>query len=376
MNHVSQVMALSRALFLLPAFIVGAQAKATLRDALLCAAHERVTHWYEAGEKPTTVKFAQDGIELRFLDEFLECGGEDSIVTFANFTVEGVKPIHVYSAIVNIVGQKVWNPAAHKIERLMDNEGQGVRGVKLLYFATPFQDRKVYEWETYDLTEGKSWLDATNLWFAATSGGSADLQAADTEVEDQGLFGMAKPVKAYSCLSAHHVRWAPDGKSVYASFTNTVNGKPPFNLAPTMISEMTWGKTVDFIKALRGQAQALAQLDDSQLWTPPDSLAGTPAKKYERTMNCQAMADSTPLQVMGLEEQTQGGYLGSLKEALSPKSSPRTLLASPTVLALCGCFAMAAAVAAALAIRRRLAASSLLRDEEEDACPKTAERTR
>lgn len=310
----------------------------TLRDALLCEAHKRISGWYEGGQKPTTKKFSQDGIELRFLNEFLTCGGQDSIVTFANFTVEDVEPIHVYSAIVDIVGQKAWNPAAHEIKKLHDNTEQGVRGVKLLYFAQPFQDRKVYEYEAYDLLEGDSWKEGKDLWFAASS--CNDLKEYDHDVEQEGFLGMAKPVLAYSCLSAHHVRWAPDGKSVYASLSNTINGKPPFGLAPTMISEMTWGKTVDFIKALRIQAKKIKALGKDRMWTPPEALSSTKAKKYTPGENCKALVDAQPINVIGLSEHEK-----ALKEELEAP-------ATSTVSVAVACVAMLAS-AVGLVVRRR-----------------------
>lgn len=368
-------MVFPRSLLVLPSLLAIGQvseAAPTLRDALLCEAHKRVSGWYEGGEKDTDVIYAGKGddIELRFMKGTLPCGGADSIVTFANFTMTGVKPIHVYSAIVNIVGQKAWNPAAHKIEKLLDNEDEGVRGVKLLYYAKPFSDRVVYEWETYNLTAGSSWLDATDLWFAATSGASNTLKDADKKPNEGtgGFFSSiiegGKPVEAQSCLSAHHVRYAPDGKTVHASFTNTVNGKAPFNIPPSVISSMTWGKTVKFIKALKVQAKKLAAEDDSELWTPPAELGGTPAAPFDSSANCQDLADESSLKVTDLDEVT--GAAGSLKEALSNFVSPRPYSALPLMATAVFFMAFVAGVAG-MALRRGrrpLADEQSLLDEE------------
>jgi hypothetical protein len=280
-------------------------------------------------------------------------------VTFAKFSVEDVKPIHVYSAIVDIVGQKSWNPAAHEIKKLKDDDKQMVRGVKLLYYATPFQDRKVYEYEAYNLTKGESWVKGDDLWFAASSCNS--LKSDDHEVEQSGFMGMAKPVTAFSCLSAHHVRWAADGKTVEASFTNTINGVPPFGLSPAVVSEMTWGKTVDFIKALRVQAAKIAANDESEIWTPPASLSSTPAMEYKPSMDCKALLQQQPVDVItGLWEQ-KPAETEVLRTSL--REQPRAV---PMVVVACACFSMLAA-AAGLVVRRTWRSSQLDEQQSQDA---------
>eukprot|EP00929_Paragymnodinium_shiwhaense_P028622 TRINITY_DN16560_c0_g1_i1.p1 TRINITY_DN16560_c0_g1~~TRINITY_DN16560_c0_g1_i1.p1 ORF type:complete len:379 (+),score=107.79 TRINITY_DN16560_c0_g1_i1:75-1211(+) len=321
----------------------------TARDALLCAAHKRISGWYEKGEKQTKTMYRneQEKIELRFMDGMLPCGGDDAIVTFANYTIEGVKPIHVYSAIVNMHGQLKWNPSGHEMIHLKDDVEQGVRGMKLSYYATPFPDRKVYEWEAYDLTAGENWRDATDLWFSAASSGDDVLKSADTEVESAGFLGMSKPVEAFNCLSAHHVRWAPDGKTVHGSFTNTINGKPPFNLPPAAVSEMTWGKTVDWMKALQVQAKKVAAQDEADLWLPPAELTKERALPYKNGGQCSDMLDTLPLAMVGL-------YEDSSAQALIGRAA-----SNPVLSALVPSCVAVFALAACLAWKRTRSASSL-----------------
>jgi hypothetical protein len=205
----------------------------------------------------------------------------NSFSFFANFTFTGVRPVHVFAAVADAHGQLEWNPSMTDEKLLVDDPSRMARGMKLQYGADPFPDRKVYEWEVFDYDTARQ-----DFWFATTSQDNKAIEDMDTGPEDSGFLGLKKPVTADSCFSAHHIRATPDGQGVYGVFTTHLNGHPPFGLSPGFVSHLTWGKTVDFVKALRKRAEALAAQDQAALKLPPANLVAPQTTPYVRPNNC------------------------------------------------------------------------------------------
>jgi hypothetical protein len=237
----------------------------TLREALLCTARSRINNWYYGGERKLGGGGVKDGVELHFAGT-APCGGADISVLFANWSLKGVKPKHVFSALTNFQHQE-WNSDLVRTHTLRTFPKLHTVGRRLEYSAGPaFSHRKVYEWETFDKAN-----DGKEYWFAASSTHNQALKKLDTNKESNGFFSFGGgTVEADSCLSAHRIRETKDG--VEAVFTNTINAHPPMGISQNFISTLTWGKTVDFVKALQNRALELAQLDDSQLVLPDSDL--------------------------------------------------------------------------------------------------------
>lgn len=236
----------------------------SVREALMCEAKKRLSGWFEGGSQKFESPLSQDGVELRFMVGSRPCGGDDVPVMVANYSLDGVRPIHIFNALAHVELQKDWNPTMSEVKVLKDDAAAHVREVKLQYLTgvPGLPDRRIYEQEAFDVND-----DGTEYWFAATSNNNENIKKLDSSAGSSGFFDFEAPVEANSCFAAHHVRATKTG--VYVVFTNEVNGHPPFGLSPTLVSKLTWRKTVDFISLLQKEALRLAKEDDTKLWKLP-----------------------------------------------------------------------------------------------------------
>eukprot|EP00929_Paragymnodinium_shiwhaense_P001907 TRINITY_DN102118_c0_g1_i1.p1 TRINITY_DN102118_c0_g1~~TRINITY_DN102118_c0_g1_i1.p1 ORF type:complete len:370 (+),score=64.58 TRINITY_DN102118_c0_g1_i1:66-1175(+) len=275
---------------------------ATFRDALLCEGRKRLSEWYEGGQRATQTMYsnAAEGMELRFIQGTQKCGGLDCVVVVGNFTVSGIKPLHAYSAIVDINRQAEWYSQAKAGQELSVDEKQGVRGMKITFSASPLPDRLVYEWNTYWIAQGSTWEDASDLWFVASTESDGHLKSLDTAKVDGGFLGLAAPVTVDSCLSSYHIRYAPDGKTVHVTMTTHINAHVPFNIiSPQQFTQLTWGKTLEFLKQYKQRALDLAKRDASKVWKPPQALfEASKRPPFAAGGSCKAIADQTPFHVV------------------------------------------------------------------------------
>eukprot|EP00928_Gymnodinium_smaydae_P079741 TRINITY_DN6359_c0_g1_i1.p1 TRINITY_DN6359_c0_g1~~TRINITY_DN6359_c0_g1_i1.p1 ORF type:complete len:388 (+),score=62.76 TRINITY_DN6359_c0_g1_i1:60-1223(+) len=241
-------------------FLYSSCAKAkSIRDAILCQAVERLGS-FESGSRLISSKKEKDGIDIFFSGK-ASCGGADVPILFANWSMAGVRPIHVFAAIADVQGQQWTGELAHAHD-LSKNMPFSARGMMLQYSVGAFlSDRKVHEWETYSKS-----LDGSEYWYAASTQHNALLQQMDTSDDSGGFFGFKKPVECDSCLSAHHIVATKDG--VRATFTNNINSHPPLHISQSFVSHLTWGKTAEFVSKLKTRALQLAQMDQAAVWRP------------------------------------------------------------------------------------------------------------
>jgi len=244
-------------------------AQATMRDAMMCAGHKRLTKGFEGHEIPIDIIHAgaADGIDIAFAKDAQSCAGADVIISFTNFSIKGVKPIHVISEVGNSNNMQ-WSPNDPKYSsELKQDTVQGVRGIMVQYSAAPLPDRKFLTWESYDTSNEK------DMWIVASSWANSELQQLDKNQTTTGFtfFGLTQPVVAENCLSVYHVRETADG--VYVVFSSMANYHPPFGLSQTFLSSKTWGRTIGYAQALQKQALVLAAMDQSLLWKPAAYLS-------------------------------------------------------------------------------------------------------
>lgn len=236
---------------------------------MLCAGHKRLTRGFEGHEIPIDIIHAgaADGIDIAFAKDTHSCDGADVIVSFTNFSIKGVKPIHVISEVGNNDDMQ-WSPEGVKSSReLKQDTVQGVRGVKVQYSAVPLPDRKFLTWEAYDTSNEK------DMWIVTSSWANSELEQLDKNLTTPGFtfFGLTQPVVAECCLSTYHVRETADG--VYVIFSSMINVHPPLGITSAFLSSKTWGRTIGYAQALEKQAHVLAAMDQSQLWKPAAYLS-------------------------------------------------------------------------------------------------------
>jgi hypothetical protein len=311
------------------------KAKKTLREALLCKARTRLSSFVD-GEQQLSGGGTQDGVELHFAGT-VPCNGVDTPLIFANWSLKGVKPVHVFSALTDLKSQS-WNSALQKAQVLKDFPSLKAAGVRLEYTAGPgLSNRKVYEWETFDRTN-----DGKDYWFVASTDHNSALKKLDTAKEDSGsLFSFMEPsaVEADSCLSAHHFWETEDG--VQAVFTNTVNGHPPLGISPNLVSRLTWGKSVDFVKGLQKRALELANLDQSELKLPPRHLFSKKDVLVPEDCESMDMLDSawTKIDEIVEEDELLPGWSGFYEAA---SASSNNVLPAAALLGVSSLLALAA----------------------------------
>jgi hypothetical protein len=277
------------------------------------------------------------------------CGGSETPVLFANFTVKGVKPVHVFNAVADIVTQAEWSGDLKSAHVLKDDLALQARGVVSRYIAGPaLSDRLVYEWHTYDRNE-----DGSEYWFAATTRNNDVLKDIDTTQPTGMVMPWDETTEANSCLSAHHMRATPDG--VYVVFTNEVNGNPPLGIPQKMISSMTWGKTVSFIEALQAQAKKLASQDSDDLWKPPNSILLAEENIGQNTADCSPLWKDVST-AMSAQRVLEDKY--DVQKGLRGSVAPRSVLSQPSLSTAAGLLLLFAAVSVFVAARRSQAPSS------------------
>eukprot|EP00928_Gymnodinium_smaydae_P079744 TRINITY_DN6359_c0_g3_i1.p1 TRINITY_DN6359_c0_g3~~TRINITY_DN6359_c0_g3_i1.p1 ORF type:complete len:390 (+),score=66.96 TRINITY_DN6359_c0_g3_i1:52-1221(+) len=241
----------------------------SVRDAILCQAVERLGS-FEAGTRSISDKKEKDGINI-FFSGTASCGGADVPILFANWSLAGVRPVHVFAAIADVQGQRWTGDLAHTLDLSRDMPFSA-RGMMIQYSVGTFiSDRKVHEWETYSNSP-----DGNEYWFAASTQHNGLLQQMDTSEDNNGFFfGFRKPVEIDSCLSAHHFVATKDG--VRGTFTTNINSHAPMHLSESLVSQMTWGKSAELLSKLKTRALQLAQIDQAALWKPsPQFVAPFP----------------------------------------------------------------------------------------------------
>jgi hypothetical protein len=215
----------------------------TIREAILCEAKQRFEGVY-SDESLLDWPKTRDGVTLRITKKGYPCGGDKIPMTFGEFNVSGATSLDVFNVLANVGHQQKWDSLVGQEDTLGDFEGQRARGVEMAFVAHPFSDREVFEWQAFNASS-----DFTDLWVVFSTNHNKDLH--NKKGRESGA------TAAQDCLAAYHISAKPDGH-VHILFTSQVNAHP-FLLSSSFIFNIMWGKTVDYINALRTEAQKEAK---------------------------------------------------------------------------------------------------------------------
>jgi len=212
-----------------------------MREAILCEAHLRLESWYADKSKLDWPK-QRDGVELQITNKGKPCGGDDVVVSFGTFDSDS-EPEDLFNALTDCMAQASWDPLVGSVTFLGDFPEEQARGIAMSFVAHPFSDREIYQWQVANTT------DPDDLWVAFT-----------TRAND--LLHTKKPnepgaVATQNCLGAYRVQRRAGGGS-HVTFTSHVNSHP-WLLSTGFIFNIMWGKTVDYIDALRNRAKKLGE---------------------------------------------------------------------------------------------------------------------
>jgi hypothetical protein len=301
---------------------------------MLCEGQKRLNGWFAGGEKGMHLIHGgkpDSELDLRFLNDQIPCGGEDSVVYFINFTIPSpARPIHLINAVADDKGlMGSWNPnKATDYRDLALNKAQGVHGAKLQYAASPFPDRKFYQWESFSND-----IDADEVWTSASTWGNKVLKTLDTKPEDSGMLGMSPPKEADICSTSWHAKTVPGG--VYVQMSASINIQPPFGVSPAWVTEMTWGKFVDSMKATIARAKDLATKPVASLWKPDVALTSPPVGPFAPSEDCTLLAAAASRALGGGPNLAEEGLpdfstLGDRIKLRSAQRSAGTMLQNST----------------------------------------------
>jgi len=234
---------LAAALLGRPAVAAAVVAPGRVREALLCEAKQRFETVY--GDKSVLdYPKERDNVTLQITRKTYPCGGNNIPMTFGVFEVDDVDPLDLFNVLADTAHQTSWDTLLSGEKELGPVEEQRARGLEQRYDAHPFQDREIFEWQCFNASR-----DLADLWVAFSTEQNAELHTkAD---RDSGV------VAAQNCLAAYRVQARPGG-GAHVTFTTQVNAHP-FLVTSGFIFNIMWGKTVDYINALRDQARKLAK---------------------------------------------------------------------------------------------------------------------
>lgn len=221
----------------------GRGASSRVREALLCEARQRFASVY-ADKGGLDFPKKRDNVTLQITKRTYPCGGNNIPMTFGVFDVDDVEPLDVFNVLADSAHQKNWDSLLAGEKELGAVDQEMARGVEQLFDAHPFQNREIFEWQCFNASR-----DYKDLWVAFSSEQNQALHAREPREDDV--------VATQNCLGAYHVEARPGG-GAHVTFTTHVNAHP-FFVTQGFVFNLMWGKTVDYINAMREQAQALAK---------------------------------------------------------------------------------------------------------------------
>lgn len=302
-----------------------------VREALLCEAKQRFANIY-ADKGGLDWPKKRDNVTLQITKKTYPCGGNNIPMTFGVFEVDDVEPLDVFNVLADSAHQKSWDSLLAGEKELGAVDQEKARGVEQSFDAHPFQDREIFEWQCFNASH-----DYTDLWVAFSSEQNQALHAREPREDDV--------TAAQNCLGAYHVEARPGG-GAHVTFTTHVNAHP-FLVTQGFVFNLMWGKTVDYINAMREQARALAKRrreagEDAEPIVPDAEL-------FDEDATVSAACAGAATGLAGLVQESELVHLREPGQRAAPSVAQRLF---PGVVVVAG----AAAVAAGILRHRRRAA--------------------
>jgi len=226
-------------------FCRAAMADQRWRETLLAEAHLRIQTWYTEPsllEAPKT----RDGITMRLMKQDMRCGGDSVPVTFAEFDVEGARPVDIFNTMLDTAGQRKWNHACSSASPIAEREEEGARAWAVV-FEIPFVSKREFlQWQVADANFAKE-----DFWLVFSTQKGEELRK-QRPIE-------AGAVESQNCLGAYHITKGPKGAHVVV--TQQVNVHPAFMFPLHQVLNFfppAWQGTIDFVKQMSGNARQRA----------------------------------------------------------------------------------------------------------------------
>lgn len=235
-------------LFIVAAWLCqGAVSQKRWREVLLEQAHKRIEDWYtnpQLVEAPRT----RQGIAVRMMKNDMMCGGDTVPVTFAEFDVEGARPVDVFNTMLETNKQKDWNNQVRSAVPIGDWPDEGARAWAVTFNIPLVNAREFIQWQVADADFANE-----DFWLAFSTQNNGDLER--RHPVDGGT------VESQNCLGAYHITKTLTGSHVI--ITQQVNVHPFFNLPLHQILDffpVAWQGTINFVHEMSANARKLAAL--------------------------------------------------------------------------------------------------------------------
>lgn len=248
-----------------------AAAQRGLRESLLAEARLRLSGWY-SNQSLIEEPLIKNGVSLSMLRQDLSCEGSAVPVGFAEFEVVGARPVDIFNVVMNISGQKAWNPKVSSMRHVDDWPEEGISGWDNVFNLIFDKKIEFLVWQVADADFQKE-----EFWMATSTRHNTLLRSKSP--------AQANWIESANCLGGYYIRRSPRGSRVV--ITQHVNTELGFWFPMHSILRMfpaAWQGMVDFIAHLSSQSRHQASLgwNATQLSAPAWMLTRsrpTPSKE-------------------------------------------------------------------------------------------------
>lgn len=244
----------------------------TWREVLLQQARLRIGKWYRDPNLVETPE-VRSGISLTMLKHDQVCANDIVPVTFAEFDIQGARPVDVFNAMLDTPAQRDWNPQCAAVKALGDWHDEGARAWAV-NFHILFLNVEIFQWQVADAN-----FASEEFWLVFSTQNNSELLIKSPLVSGA--------TESSNCLGSYHITKGMNGSHVV--ITQHVNAHPifPFPLHDILkLFPLAWKGTIDFVGELRARAKYQASLG----WSASRTVA--PAFMLSRE---QKESDESPL---------------------------------------------------------------------------------